>query len=310
MKEKLHKLCQKDGVIKSVYDTQESIYTDFFSELEEANTLLGSGVINFGSGDLIFGGNPAKWQKFGNSLKLRLLNRCAGTPWSFTYKMVGTGAETTSAGTAAYSGADAAIAAILNDPTGHPIMTSNADNAYIDYPGLPYRNPIYNTLYTRTDQGISQTMVEYLKARNDPRLPIYAQEVPGHITDPVTYPEAYVGEQNGRAHAASNFSAISLLGTAVAYDENAPVYILTCDEVEFIKAEYYMRAGGAARAAYEAGIAASMDRWGATLMMLLLIWLNPMLTGLKRLLTERSISLSVNKDGQVYSVRVYKPLIW
>jgi hypothetical protein len=254
-----------DGIITAKYDTQESIYTDFFNELEEANTLLSSGVINFGSGDLIFGGDPAKWRKFGNSLKLRLLNRCAGTPWSFTYDMVAPQTDvTTSAGAAGYSGADAAIGSILSDPTGHPIMTSNADNAFIDYPGLPYRNPIYNTLYTRTDQGISQTIVEYLKARNDPRLPIYAQVVPGHITDPATFPEAYVGEQNGRWHTASDFEAISLLGTAIAYDENAPIYILTYDEVEFIKAEYYMRTGGAAQAAYEAGIAASMERWGAT----------------------------------------------
>jgi hypothetical protein len=254
-----------DGIITAKYDTQESIYTDFFNELEEANTLLSSGVINFGSGDLIFGGDPAKWRKFGNSLKLRLLNRCAGTPWSFTYDMVAPQTDvTTSAGAAGYSGADAAIGSILSDPTGHPIMTSNADNAFIDYPGLPYRNPIYNTLYTRTDQGISQTIVEYLKARNDPRLPIYAQVVPGHITDPATFPEAYVGEQNGRWHTASDFEAISLLGTAIAYDENAPIYILTYDEVEFIKAEYYMRTGGVAQAAYEAGIAASMERWGAT----------------------------------------------
>jgi hypothetical protein len=109
----------KDGVIPSVYDTQESIYTDFFSELDEANTLLSSGVINFGAGDLIFGGDPASWRKFGNSLKLRLLNRCAGTPWSFTYDMVGTQPDVPiGAGAAAFSGADAAIA-VNNEAGGH-----------------------------------------------------------------------------------------------------------------------------------------------------------------------------------------------
>lgn len=272
----------KEGVIKAKYDTQESIYTDFFSELDEVNTLLSSGVINFGSGDLIFGGDPVKWRKFGNSLKLRLLNRCAGTPWSFTYDMIDPQNDVTiSAGAAAFSGADATIATILG---GLPIMESNADNAKLTYPGLPYRNPIFNTLYSRTDQGISQTMVEYLKARNDHRLPIYAQTlpfafdsldltgdgikeyVPDYADSSFYFDQLYVGEQNGRAHAASNFSAISLLGTAVAYDENAPVFLLTYDEIEFIKAEYYMRAGNdaLAKAAYEAGIAASMARWGAT----------------------------------------------
>lgn len=253
-----------DGIITPKYDTQESIYTDFFNELEEANTLLGQAAgYNFGSGDLIFGGDPAKWKKFGNSLKLRLLNRCAGTPWSFTYNMVAPqGPVTTSAGAVAYAGADAAIAAILTDPAGHPIMTSNADNAFLDYPGLPYRNPIYNTLYTRTDQGIAETMVEFLKARNDPRLPVYAQPSPKYVDGDTTV--AYTGTQNGLAHAASDFNVISLLGTDIAYDEKAPIFILTYDEVEFIKAEHLMRTGGAARAAYEAGIAASMERWKAT----------------------------------------------
>jgi len=249
----------KDGVIKSVYDSQESIYTGFFSELDQANTLLSSGVINFGAGDLIFDGDPASWRKFGNSLKLRLLNRCAGTPWSFTYNMVGTGVFTTTAGAAAFSGADAAIASLL----GGTIMASGADDAKLVYPGLPYRNPIFNTLYSRTDQAISQTMVEYLKARSDPRLPIYAQPTPSSV---IAGTPDWVGEQNGRAHAASNFAAISLLGTAVAYDENAPTFLLTYDEVEFIKAEHYMRVGNdaAAKTAYEAGIAASMARWSAT----------------------------------------------
>ena len=250
----------KDGVIKAKYDTQESIYTDFFSELDEANTMLSSGVINFGSGDLIFGGDPASWRKFGNSLKLRLLNRCAGTPWSFTYDMIAPQADVTiGVGAAAFSGADAAIASLL----GGTIMASTADDAKLVYPGLPYRNPIYNTLYSRTDQAISQTMVNYLKARNDPRLPIYAQPTPSSVT--AGTPD-YVGEQNGRAHAASDFSAISLLGTAVAYDEHAPIFLMTYDEVEFIKAEHYMRVGNdaSAKTAYEAGIAASMARWGAT----------------------------------------------
>ena len=250
----------KDGVIPSAYDTQESIYTDFFSELDEANTLLSSGVINFGAGDLLFGGDPASWRKFGNSLKLRLLNRCAGTPWSFTYDMVGTQPDVPiSAGAAAFSGADAAIASLL----GGAIMASGADDAKLVYPGLPYRNPIFNTLYSRDDQAISQTMVEFLKVRNDPRLPIYAQPTPSSVT--AGTPD-WVGEQNGRAHAGSNFSQISMLGTAVAYDENAPLFLLTYDEVEFIKAEHFLRVSNdaAAKTAYEAGIAASMARWGAT----------------------------------------------
>jgi hypothetical protein len=253
-----------EGTITPVYDTQESVYMALLAELEEANQLLSGTTVSFGSGDIIFDGDPVQWRKFANSLKLRILNRCAGTPWSFTYDMVDPQTDvTTSPGAAAYSGADAAIAAILG---GLPIMESNADNVLLEFPGLPYRNPIFNTLYDRTDQAISETMVDWLEARNDPRLPVYAQETPNHVADPVTYPDPYVGQQNGRAHLSADFPNISLLGLPVAYDENAPVFILTYEEIEFIKAEYYLRTGAdaSAQAAYEAGIAASMGKWGLT----------------------------------------------
>jgi len=250
-----------EASLTPVYDTQESVYNALIAELEDANSMLTSSSLNFGSGDVVFGGDPMAWKKFANSLRLRLLNRVAGTPWEFTYDMVGTGEFTTTAGAAALSNADAKIAEILSSPDQHPIFTSNDDNVMLAYPGLPYRNPIFNTLFSRTDQGISQTIVDFLNDRNDPRVHIYAQPIPKSL-DAGT--PAYNGHQNGLAHAAANFANISLLGTAIAYNENAPLYVMCLDEVEFIQAEYYMRTGddGMAQSHYEAGIAASMERWG------------------------------------------------
>lgn len=252
---------QIDGTVKPVYDTQASIYTALIAELEAANGLLTSTSANFGGGDVIFGGDPMAWKKFGNSLKLRLLNRAAGTPWSFTYNMKGGTKVTTNAGAAAMANADAKIAEVLGNPSQFPIMTGNDDNAKLAFPGLPYRNPIFNTLFSRTDQGISQTMVDFLNARTDPRVHIYAQPIPKSVTAGAP---VYNGHQNGLKHAAANFANISLLGVAVAYTEKAPLYILCADEVEFIQAEYYMRKNddAKAKAHYEAGIAASMERWG------------------------------------------------
>ena len=251
---------EKDGTLKPKYDKQATIYADLLVQLEEANAAL-TGTVSFGSGDLIYGGDPTLWRKFANSLKLRILNRAAGTPWSHTYNMAGGGTVTTTAGAAALSGADAQIAAILGNPSAYPVFTSNDDNATLYYPGLPYRNPIFNALYTRTDQGISETMVEWLLARNDPRIHIYGQPTPNSQATP---PLKYVGWQNGREITSAPFPSVSLLGTAVAYDENALLYVMTYDEVMFLKAEHYKRVGNdaAARAAYESGIAASMERWG------------------------------------------------
>ena len=255
---------QKDGVTQPKYDTQQDIYMDFFKELDEANTLLDlSSVVSFGSADLFFGGDPLKWKKFGNTLHLRLLNRCAGTPWSYTYNMVSGSTVTTDPGPAAYAQADQEIGKILSDPATYPIFESNDDNVKLTYPGIPYRNPIFNALYSRTDQAISQTMVNWLLDRNDPRLPIYAQTTTA--SDTSAWP-AYLGWQNGSEETAAPFPLISLLGKPVAYDEHAPLYVLTADELGFIVAEYFLRQSNdaVAKQAYEAAIGASMQRWGIT----------------------------------------------
>jgi hypothetical protein len=249
-----------DGIMTPKYDTQESIYPALLDELEEANVLLTGTTLNFGSGDILYGGDPVKWRKFANSLKLRILNRAAGTPWSFTYNMAGGGTVTTTAGAAALADADARIAAILADDNRYPIFESNDDNAELAWPGIPYRNPIYNTLFARKDQSISETMVDWLKARNDPRIHVYAAPTLNSVASGT--PE-YVGFQNGRGVTAAIFPEVSMLGTAIAFIEGATSKVMTYDEVEFLKAEHYLRANqdGPARNAYEAGIAASMERW-------------------------------------------------
>src|SRR3546814_259361 len=57
------------------FDTQETIYTGIIGELEQANSLLSKssseyiGIIN--DADVYYGGEPAQWRKFANSLLLR-----------------------------------------------------------------------------------------------------------------------------------------------------------------------------------------------------------------------------------------------
>ena len=249
------------GIMTPKYDTQESIYQALLAELEEANVLLTGTSLNFGTGDILYGGDPVLWRKFANSLKLRILNRAAGTPWSFTYNMAGGGTVTTTAGPARMTDADTKMAAIFANPTQYPVFTSNGDNAELSWPGIPYRNPIYNTLFARKDQAISETMVDWLKARNDPRLHVYAAPTLNSVTSGTL---DYVGFQNGRGITAAIFPQISMLGTQIAFIEGATSKVMTYDEVLFLKAEHYLRTNqdGPAQTAYEAGIAASMARWG------------------------------------------------
>src|SRR4030095_16375351 len=50
-----------DGNVKPKYDTQKDVYIGVLNELEEANTLLDPAKGNI-EGDVIYGGNAAKWK--------------------------------------------------------------------------------------------------------------------------------------------------------------------------------------------------------------------------------------------------------
>jgi hypothetical protein len=61
-----------EAIASPKYDTQESIYKDFFKELKEAAAELDASKESFGGADLYYGGDVNKWKKFANSLRLRL----------------------------------------------------------------------------------------------------------------------------------------------------------------------------------------------------------------------------------------------
>ena len=63
-----------DAVYNPRYDTQEEIYHSFFEELREAEANLDPAGDRV-DGDLIYGGDIAKWKKLANSLRLRFAMR-------------------------------------------------------------------------------------------------------------------------------------------------------------------------------------------------------------------------------------------
>lgn len=63
-----------NGTDRPAYDRQEDIYKDFFRELDAAVKALDISKDKL-TGDIIYHGNITQWQKFGNSLRLRLAMR-------------------------------------------------------------------------------------------------------------------------------------------------------------------------------------------------------------------------------------------
>jgi hypothetical protein len=222
------------GQFTPAYDTQKAIYDSLFASLALASSEIDPSGVGFASGDIVYGGNMTKWQKFANSLRLRLAMHL------------------TSADPAkAQSEAAAAIAG--------GVFGSNADNAMMAWlASSPNRNPVYNDALTRDDFGMSKTFVDSLQSWNDPRLPIFA--------DTNKY-GAYRGLENGLLNGqGASLDSISRIGRYWRKTPNGPNTLLGYSEVLFLEAEAAERGWcgscGSPAALYTAAITASMQQYG------------------------------------------------
>ncbi len=235
-----------DNELTPAYDSQQSIYMDLISELKACDAILADADEGqLGKGDVIYGGDVDGWRMFANSLLLRIYMRMSGVD-----------AATAQAG----------IEEVYADGN---YIQSNAYNVTLAIDGTkPYRNGLMETLETRTDQGSSKTMIDILNDRDDPRLPIYAQDIDddygkGQYDGP---DNVFVGQINGDCGSGPDQSTISLLGVPIAYDVDRPYQLLSYAEVCFIFAEAALKGwdvGQSAQTWYEEGITASMQQWSA-----------------------------------------------
>ena len=134
-----------------VYDTQQEIYDALLANLSTAASMISPSGPKITDGDLIYGGDMDQWRLFANSLRLRAAMRLSEVD-----------------PTRAASEVASAISA--------GVFTCNCDNAILQFVdnGVDV-HPIFGYERNRDDHSISATLVDTLKALNDPRLPIYAR---------------------------------------------------------------------------------------------------------------------------------------
>jgi hypothetical protein len=235
----------EDHVTTPVYDSQESIYTHMVAELATAASMFNTGARGWGAEDLIYGGDMAAWARFANSLRLRLAVRMAYA-----------------------APAQARQAAEAAASHGAGLITSNAQNAVLRYlDSAPNQQPLFVNARTRDDHAPSKTLVDYMTARNDPRLPIYAE--------PAASDGQFRGMQNSvESSAVPPLSTISRIGaywrggqgSVAAHPSSAstPSLLVTAAEVHFLLAEAAHRGWGVAGTAqghYEMGVRAAMAQY-------------------------------------------------
>ncbi|WPP48626.1 SusD/RagB family nutrient-binding outer membrane lipoprotein [Catalinimonas niigatensis] len=233
------------------YDSQEDIYRDFFTTLDEAVPVLVSnaGETSFlGANDLIYGGNIDKWLKFANTLRLRLAMRV---------KYVSLELSRTEAEKAASVG---------------EFISSNDDRAIITTSAPFFTNP-YNTITQWGEFRMSADMESILKGYEDPRVSAFVApaDEPDPSDDPAGVEFPYEGMRNGQSRLekqSNNFNALAsnmaepftLAGVA------GPNYVvMNAAESYFLRAEGALEGwnmGGTAQVFYEEGIITSHEEYG------------------------------------------------
>jgi len=207
------------------YDTQQDIYNGLLSDLSAAAAMIAPSGPKISDGDLLYDGDMNQWKLFANSLRLRVAMRLSEV-----------------APTVAASEVASAISA--------GVFTSSADNAVLHFVdnGVDV-HPIYGYQRNRDDHSISATLVDTLKALNDPRLPVYAQ--PNQAGE-------YVGTLNGDM-SDPPLTQVSQIGTWFS-SADTPAIIMSYAEVLFLRAEAAERgwAAGSAGDLYAQAITAAM----------------------------------------------------
>ncbi|MEC5394462.1 SusD/RagB family nutrient-binding outer membrane lipoprotein [Bergeyella sp. RCAD1439] len=227
--------------ITPTYDTQEAIYTDLIKVIDKgiANIKTDEGLFKPSeSDDIIFAGNVLKWERFANSLKLRLYNHLSKRQ------------------------PNAASDFLAQNPL---LIETSANDAKVGFGDTnASANPIYqfDKISGRADFAVATTIVDKMKALDDPRVSVYFEPIKNNGAG---LAGQVIGNEPGGDTDDAGQNLYSRVGSAYA-SINSPVVLMSAAEVNFIKAEVYLAQGNsaAAKTAYENAIAQDFAALGLT----------------------------------------------
>ena len=157
---------QGKDLLKPQYTTSEDIYLDIFNALDSCNTVLAANSGTIGEGDILYGGSALAWQKFANSLRLRMAMRVSNSLMADRARSI--------------------VSTMLSNPSQYPLCLDNSDNCMMQWPATGgYYEPWYNNTLTRDDYAIGDIIVDQLYELDDPRLAVYASPITSKEEDQI-----------------------------------------------------------------------------------------------------------------------------
>jgi hypothetical protein len=198
------------------FDDQEKIYDSLLADLDKANDIYDIKRVMIYYPDLLFANDVKKWQKFTNSLHLRLLLRTTNKAQKDGYnKMV----------------------SIINNPTKYPVISNAQEEATFMITGAhPNVSPWSRIQDFTLSLKMASFFIDNLNTFNDPRRAVFATQATrqeGKNKVNIGYkgiPSAFEGSDGQFDYEASTLNNIM-----AANPTKTP--LLTYSEVLFMKAE-------------------------------------------------------------------------
>lgn len=185
-------------------DNQEKIYAEVFSLLDAAiENFNKESIIYLGAQDFIYGGNAASIKDW-EKLAYGLKAR-------YTMRL---------------SLKDAQYGKVIE--YANKSFASSAGQAQLNYNGSTMVSPFYKFFTDRDYFGASESFYNKLDTRNDPRLDLFWEPHPSS--------GSFLLAPNGSPDQVQGLYSISAIS-----NPTAPTYLLSYHEIEFLKAEAYVR---------------------------------------------------------------------
>ncbi len=241
-----------DQMVYPKYDKQQAVYAGIIKDVSDAVAALDAAKTRE-TADVLFGGDVAKWKKFGNSLLLRIGMRLSKVDATQAQSLV---AKAVAGG----------------------VITSNADNVIISH-DANYLNSIGQLLNATEANNfyLAAPFVDYLKKTNDPRLKSIAVRYVGATSGTqqtaakaVIDPAVQIGMPFGYDNSSIS-GPVKSLGLASFYDfsqadrtrmnkTTARAYLLTASQTNLLIAEAITKGwvSGNAKDYFDAGVKAHM----------------------------------------------------